>query len=62
MEPKQGRKTDKRIESMLRGCEGSLRRMLGFTWEDKISKIRLKELTGLRDINKELKIKEINSE
>jgi hypothetical protein len=34
-------KTDKRIESMLRGFEGRLlRRMLGFTWEDKISNIR----------------------
>jgi hypothetical protein len=29
--------------------------MLGFTWEDKISHIRLKELTGLRDIIKEVK-------
>ena len=48
-------KTDKRIESMLRGFEGRLlRRMLGFTWEDKISNIRLKELTGLGDINKEV--------
>jgi hypothetical protein len=28
--------------------------MLGFTWEDKISNVRLKELTGLGDINKEV--------
>jgi hypothetical protein len=34
-------KTDKRIESMLRGFEGRLlRRMLEFTWEDKISNVR----------------------
>jgi hypothetical protein len=48
-------KTDKRIESMLRGFERRhLRRMLGFTWEDKISNVRLKKLTGLGDINKEV--------
>jgi hypothetical protein len=48
-------KTDKRIESMLRGFEGRLlRRMLGFTREDKSSNVRLKELTGLGDINKEV--------
>ena len=41
---------------MLRGFEGRLlRRLLGFTWEDKISNVRLEELTGLTDINKEVK-------
>jgi hypothetical protein len=48
-------KTDKGIESMFRGFEGRLlRRMLGFTWEKKISNHRLEELTGLGDINKEV--------
>jgi hypothetical protein len=37
------------------GFEGRLlRRMIGFTWEDKISNIRLKELIGPEDINKEV--------
>jgi hypothetical protein len=39
---------------MLRGFEVRLlSSMLGFTWEDKISNVRLKELTGLGDIKKE---------
>jgi hypothetical protein len=39
---------------MFREFEGRLlRRLLGFTWKDKISSTRLKKLTGLRDINVE---------
>jgi len=38
---------------MLRGFEGRLlRRLLKFTWEDKISNLRLQEITGLEDIHK----------
>jgi hypothetical protein len=44
---------DKIIECMLRGFEGRLlRRMVVFTCKDKVSNVRLKELTGLGGINK----------
>jgi hypothetical protein len=46
-------KTDKRIESMLRGFEVKLlRKLLGFSWEVKINNTRLKELSGLGDRKK----------
>jgi hypothetical protein len=46
-------KTDKRIESMLRGFKGRLlRRLLGFNWEDKISNIQIKETDRLGRQNK----------
>jgi hypothetical protein len=41
---------------MLRGFEGRLlSRLMGFNLEYKISNVRLKKLTGLGDVNKEVK-------
>jgi hypothetical protein len=49
-------KTDQKIESILRGFEGRcLRRILGFTWEDRISNERIREITGMKDINLDIK-------
>src|ERR1700733_13651382 len=44
------------MESILRGFEGRcLRRILGFTWEDRISNERIREITGMKDINLDIK-------
>jgi hypothetical protein len=46
---------------MHREFEGRLlRRLLEFTCEDKISNARMKELTGLKDINKEAELNRVS--
>ena len=49
-------KTNQKIESILRGFEGRcLRRILGKTWEDRMSNERIREVTDMKDINLDIK-------
>ena len=49
-------RTNKEIESRLRGFEGRcLRRILGVRWQDRVSNREVPERTGIGDINMEIK-------